>query len=68
MRMQGLPPSDQAAVPLIAGSADDPALAAWRQLFETFFKFQRRLEQLVLPRGLALSQFEALCAWESGRG
>ena len=45
---------------LSPGPADDPALQAWRQMAITFIKLQRRLEQMLAPHGLALSQFEAL--------
>jgi DNA-binding MarR family transcriptional regulator len=42
------------------GPEDDPALQAWRQMFVAYTKFQRRLEQMTGPKGLNLSQFEAL--------
>jgi DNA-binding MarR family transcriptional regulator len=42
------------------GPEDDPALQACRQMFISHTKFQRRLEQLTTPKGLNLSQFEAL--------
>jgi DNA-binding MarR family transcriptional regulator len=35
-------------------------IAAWRQLVVTFMKLQRRIEDMLAPYGLALSQFEAL--------
>jgi len=35
-------------------------IAAWRQLVVTFMKLQRRIEEMLDPYGLALSQFEAL--------
>jgi DNA-binding MarR family transcriptional regulator len=35
-------------------------IAAWRQLIVTFLKLQRRVEDMLAPYGLALSQFEAL--------
>ena len=42
------------------GPEDDPALQACKQMFISQNKFQRRLEQMLAPRGLNLSQFEAL--------
>lgn len=39
---------------------DDAALDAFRQLAVTFLKMQRRVEHLLVPRGLVLSQFEIL--------
>jgi DNA-binding MarR family transcriptional regulator len=38
----------------------DEASAAFKQLFITFLKLQRRLEDVLEPHGLVLSQFEAL--------
>src|SRR5947209_12117053 len=46
--------------PLSAGPSDDAALEAWRQLFVAFHTLRRRVEELLAPYGLALSQFEAL--------
>ena len=42
------------------GSADDDAVQAWRQMAHTFLKIQHRVEEMLVPYGLALSQFEAL--------
>ncbi len=42
------------------GPTDDDALRAWRQMVHTFLKLQRRVEEMLLPYGLVLSQFEAL--------
>ncbi len=39
---------------------DDPMIAAWRQLSISFYRMQHRLEEMLAPYGLALSQFEAL--------
>ena len=38
----------------------DEALAAFKQLWITFLKLQRQLEDVLEPHGLVLSQFEAL--------
>ena len=38
----------------------DDAITAWKQLAVTFWKMQRRLEEMVAPHGLVASQFEAL--------
>jgi DNA-binding MarR family transcriptional regulator len=46
--------------PLSAGPSDDAALEAWRQLFLAFHTLRRRVEELLAPYGLALSQYEAL--------
>lgn len=42
------------------GANDDDALQTWRQLVHTYLKLQRRVEEMLVPYGLALSQFEAL--------
>ena len=39
---------------------DDPVISAWRQLSISFYRMQHRLEEMLAPYGLALSQFEAL--------
>jgi DNA-binding MarR family transcriptional regulator len=39
---------------------EDEALAAFKQLWTTFLKLQRQLEDVLEPHGLVLSQFEAL--------
>ena len=39
---------------------EDEALAAFKQLWVTFLKLQRQLEDVLEPHGLVLSQFEAL--------
>src|SRR5580698_5822592 len=45
---------------LCGGLEDDDALQAWRQMVHTYLKLQRRVEEMLIPYGLALSQFEAL--------
>jgi len=45
---------------LSSGTADDDALQAWRQMVYTYLKLQRRVEEMLVPYGLVLSQFEAL--------
>jgi DNA-binding MarR family transcriptional regulator len=40
--------------------ADDDALLVWRQMAHTFLKLQHRVEEMLVPHDLALSQFEAL--------
>lgn len=45
---------------LSSGPADDDALQAWRQMVHTYLKLQRRVEEMLVPYGLVLSQFEAL--------
>ena len=45
---------------LSSGSVDDDALQAWRQMVYTYLKLQRKVEEMLVPYGLALSQFEAL--------
>ncbi len=45
--------------PCFAGEQDD-SVCAWKQLAVTFLKMQRRLEEMLAPYGLVLSQFEAL--------
>lgn len=54
-------PPDQKPIPLpcLAAPHDD-ALHAWRQLAHTYLKLQRRVEDMLAPHGLTLSQFEAL--------
>jgi DNA-binding MarR family transcriptional regulator len=39
---------------------EDEAVAAFKQLWVTFLKLQRQLEEVLEPHGLVLSQFEAL--------
>ena len=46
----------------------DEASAAFKQLFMTFLKLQRRLEEVLEPHGLVLSQFEAWPKSPSNRG
>jgi DNA-binding MarR family transcriptional regulator len=47
--------------PLVCiGPLDDDALHAWRQMCHTYLKLQRKVEDMLDPYGLALSQFEAL--------
>lgn len=45
---------------LCGAAADDDALQAWRQMAHTFLKIQHRVEEMLVPYDLALSQFEAL--------
>jgi MarR family transcriptional regulator, organic hydroperoxide resistance regulator len=45
---------------LSSGWADDDALQAWRQMVYTYLKLQHRVEEMLVPYGLVLSQFEAL--------
>jgi DNA-binding MarR family transcriptional regulator len=47
-------------LPLSPGPEDDVAFQAWRQLFITSLKLQRRVDNLLAPYNLALSQFEAM--------
>jgi DNA-binding MarR family transcriptional regulator len=42
------------------GYSSDDALSTWRQLAHTYLKLQRRVEEMLMPYGLVLSQFEAL--------
>lgn len=51
---------DPVTVPLAHPYQDDVAFQAWRQLFLTFVKLQRRCESMLAPYDLAMSQFEAL--------
>ncbi len=53
-----MPPPPQPIVCAIA--PDEDALLAWRQMWYTFLKLQRKIEDMLDPYGLALSQFEAL--------
>ena len=39
---------------------DDSAFHAWRQLFITFAKLQRRCDTILAPHNLVMSQFEAM--------
>jgi len=48
-----------AASCLCSGPEDD-TVAAWKQLVVTYLKLQRRVEDMLAPYGLVLSQFEAL--------
>ena len=50
-----IPPAALCSMPF-----DDDAVASWRQMAHTYLKLQRRLEELLVPHGLVLSQFEAL--------
>jgi MarR family transcriptional regulator, organic hydroperoxide resistance regulator len=46
---------------LCTGGHDDTCcIAAWKQLVVTYLKLQRRVEEMLAPYGLVLSQFEAL--------
>ncbi|HSV16057.1 MAG TPA: MarR family transcriptional regulator [Tepidisphaeraceae bacterium] len=38
----------------------DSGVAVWKQLLVTYLKMQRRVEEMLTPYGLVLSQFEAL--------
>jgi DNA-binding MarR family transcriptional regulator len=53
-------PSPPVPLALCNGYADDDALSTWRQLVYTYLKLQRKVEEMLLPYGLVLSQFEAL--------
>src|SRR5580692_11384760 len=59
-----MPPQEKTIPPplscLSAGPVDDDALQAYRQMAYTYLKLQRRVEDMLVPYGLALSQFEAL--------
>ena len=57
MEPQSPPPSLQN---LCSGRADDESLQAWRQMAHTFLKQQRKIEDMLAPYDLALSQFEGL--------
>lgn len=55
------PPKVSPPLPaLCLGGTDDAAIEAWRQMVHTYLKMQRRIEDMLVPYGLALSQFEAL--------
>ena len=45
-----------------------PAVAAFKQMIQTYLKLQRQLEDVLDPHGLVLSQFEALCRIEAAPG
>ncbi|MDB5331977.1 MAG: transcriptional regulator [Phycisphaerales bacterium] len=53
---------------LCSGHMGDESLQAWRQMFHTFLKQQRKIEEMLAPYDLALSQFEGLAkiAWQPG--
>src|ERR1700689_3646982 len=57
-------PHEKAPTPiplaLCNGYAGDDALSTWRQLAHTYLKLQRKVEEMLVPYGLVLSQFEAL--------
>jgi DNA-binding MarR family transcriptional regulator len=38
----------------------DDALSTWRQMVHTYLKLQRKIEEMLVPYDLVLSQFEAL--------
>lgn len=52
--------ADPASVPFAPPYQDDAAFQAWRQLFLTFVKLQRRCETMLAPYDLVMSQFEAM--------
>jgi DNA-binding MarR family transcriptional regulator len=52
--------SDPERVPLPPLPADDVSFQAWRQLFLTSVKLQRRVETLMGRYDLSMSQFEAM--------
>jgi len=52
--------TDPATVPLTHPYQDDVAFQAWRQLFLTFAKLQRRCDNMLAPYDLVMSQFEAM--------
>jgi MarR family transcriptional regulator, organic hydroperoxide resistance regulator len=47
-------------IPSLCTGHDDTCVAAWKQLVVTYLKLQRRVEEMLAPYGLVLSQFEAL--------
>jgi MarR family transcriptional regulator for hemolysin len=49
-----------ASVPPALECGSEMAMMAFRQLVVTFLKLQRRVEDMLAPHGLVLSQFEAL--------
>jgi DNA-binding MarR family transcriptional regulator len=51
---------DSESPPLILPPEDDVSFQAWRQLFLTSIKLQRRTETLMGQYDLAMSQFEAM--------
>ncbi|HZK83027.1 MAG TPA: MarR family transcriptional regulator [Humisphaera sp.] len=57
-------PHEKAPTPLpldlCNGYSGDDALSTWRQLAHTYLKLQRKIEEMLIPYGLVLSQFEAL--------
>ncbi|MDB5357980.1 MAG: transcriptional regulator [Phycisphaerales bacterium] len=53
------PDSEREPIPC-ASPADDDSIQSWRQLALTFLKQQRKIEDMLAPHDLALSQFEAL--------
>jgi DNA-binding MarR family transcriptional regulator len=44
----------------LCSCSHDSGVAVWKQLVATFLKMQRRVEDMLAPYGLVLSQFEAL--------
>jgi DNA-binding MarR family transcriptional regulator len=52
--------ADPAPVSMTHPYQDDVAFQAWRQLFLTSVKLQRRCESMLAPFDLVMSQFEAL--------
>ena len=53
------PSGDSDSCPLLS-IQHDPATLAFRQFFFTYHKVQRRIEEMLAPHGLVLSQFEAI--------
>ncbi|HZL37718.1 MAG TPA: MarR family transcriptional regulator [Tepidisphaeraceae bacterium] len=53
-------PSTDERPGLSIGPDEDSALNAWRQMVCTYHRLQRRIEHMLAPRGLVLSQFEIL--------
>ncbi len=60
MNSQAILSPDPASLPLSHPFQEDAAFQAWRQLFLTFVKLQRRCEAMLAPYGLVMSQFEAM--------
>lgn len=44
----------------LCSGPEDVGISAWKQLLVTYLKLQRRIEDMLAPYGLVLSQFEAL--------
>ncbi|HWE00858.1 MAG TPA: MarR family winged helix-turn-helix transcriptional regulator [Tepidisphaeraceae bacterium] len=53
-------PSPPVPSAICNGFSADDALSTWRQMVHTYLKLQRKVEEMLIPHGLVLSQFEAL--------